>query len=74
MRAEFLDAEVFSNLADAQIKAALWRRFYNEERPHSSLEYQTPAEAGAARVLVSGRATPSLQPELALTGKQGEET
>ena len=74
MRAEFLDAEVFANLADAQIKAALWRRFYNEERPHSSLGYQTPAEAGAARVLVSGRATPSLQPELALTEESREES
>lgn len=42
LRAEFLNAEVFHNLADAQLKLRLWQRFYNEERPHSSLGYQTP--------------------------------
>jgi transposase InsO family protein len=66
MRAEFLDAEAFVNMADAQMKIAIWRRFYNEERPHSSLGYQPPAKA-AARVLDSGRATPSLHQELAMT-------
>jgi len=39
LRAELLNAEVFANLADAQFKLTLWRRFYNEERPHSSLGY-----------------------------------
>ncbi|MCC7229528.1 MAG: transposase [Fimbriimonadaceae bacterium] len=43
LRAELLNAEVFSNLADAQLKLTLWRRFYNEERPHSSLGYLAPA-------------------------------
>jgi len=42
LRAEFLNAEVFLNLADAQLKLRLFRRFYNEERPHSSLGYLTP--------------------------------
>ncbi len=64
MRAEFLDAEVFVNLADAKMKSALWKRYYNEERPHSALGYEPPARA-AARVLNSGRATPSLHSELA---------
>ncbi len=40
--AEFLNAEVFANLADAQLKLAVWRRYYNEERPHSSLGYLAP--------------------------------
>ncbi len=44
LRAELLDAEVFANLADAQLKLSLWRRFYNEERPHSSIGYLAPAE------------------------------
>jgi len=66
MRAEFLDAEAFVNMADAQMKIAIWRRFYNEERPHSSLGYQPPAKA-AARVIDSGRATPSLHQELEMT-------
>jgi putative transposase len=43
LRAELLNAEVFANLADAQLKLAVWRRFYNEERPHSSLGYLAPA-------------------------------
>ncbi len=41
-RAEFLNAEVFHNLADAQVKLRLFQRFYNEERPHSSIGYLTP--------------------------------
>ena len=45
LRAELLDVEVFHNLADAQVKLRLFKRFYNEERPHSSLGYRTPAEA-----------------------------
>lgn len=43
LRAEFLNAEAFTNLADAQLKLTLWRRFYNHERPHSSLGYLAPA-------------------------------
>jgi putative transposase len=43
LRAEFLNAEVLHNLAEAQLKLRLFQRFYNEERPHSSLGYLTPA-------------------------------
>ena len=43
-RAECLDVELFRNLADAQIKIALWRKFYNEGRPHSSIGYVKPRE------------------------------
>jgi transposase InsO family protein len=43
LRAELPDAEVFANLADAQLELNLWRRFYNEERPRSSLGYLAPA-------------------------------
>ena len=42
-RSECLDAEIFHNLADAQLKISLWRHFYNEDRPHSSLGYLQPA-------------------------------
>jgi putative transposase len=44
LRDEFLEREVFLSLVDAQVRASLWRRWYNEERPHSSLGYQTPRE------------------------------
>lgn len=43
LRAELLDVELFHNLADAEVKLALFRRFYNEQRPHSSLGYLAPA-------------------------------
>ena len=45
IRADLLDVEVFHNLTDAQVKLAIYRRYYNEQRPHSSLGYRTPAEA-----------------------------
>ena len=45
LRRDHLDVEVFHNLADAQIKTAIYRRYYNEIRPHSSLRYRPPAVA-----------------------------
>ena len=62
LRAECLDVELFHNLADARLKLAVYRRYYNEERPHSSLGYETPS-AALARFLGSTRATPSRSPE-----------
>jgi putative transposase len=62
LRAELLGVEVFFNLADAQMKLAVYRRYYNERRPHRSLGYCPPAVA--AQVLELGRATPSLIPKL----------
>ena len=49
LRDECLNASWFQNLWDARAKIEAWRREYNEERPHSSLGYATPA-AFAARV------------------------
>lgn len=43
-RDECLNASWFVNLADAREKIEAWRRDYNAERPHSSLDYRTPAE------------------------------
>jgi putative transposase len=43
-RDEFLDREVFVSTVEAQVRTCVWRRWYNEERPHSSLGYQTPQE------------------------------
>lgn len=45
LRRDLLDVEVFCNLADAQLKTAIYRRYYNETRPHSSLGYRPPAIA-----------------------------
>jgi transposase InsO family protein len=62
LRREHLDVEVFANVADAQIKTAIWQRWYNENRPHSSLGRRPPRVA--AQVWNSGRATPSLHSKL----------
>ena len=44
LRDECLNVSWFENLWDARRKVAAWRVQYNEERPHSALGYQTPAE------------------------------
>jgi putative transposase len=44
LRDECLNASWFQNLWEARRKIAAWREEYNEERPHSSLGYRTPAE------------------------------
>jgi putative transposase len=48
LRDECLTVSWFQNLFDARRKIAAWRIEYNEERPHSSLGYQTPKEFAAA--------------------------
>ena len=47
-RDECLNMELFYSEAEAQTIVATWRRDYNTQRPHSSLNYQTPAEFRAA--------------------------
>lgn len=47
LREECLRVSWFQNLFDARRKIASWRRDYNEQRPHSSLKYRTPAEFAA---------------------------
>lgn len=42
LRAECLNASWFLSLADAKDRLEAWRREYNEERPHGSLENLTP--------------------------------
>jgi transposase InsO family protein len=44
LREECLRVSWFRNLFDARLKITDWRKEYNEERPHSSLGYRTPAE------------------------------
>ncbi|MFO8015112.1 MAG: IS30 family transposase [Phycisphaerae bacterium] len=47
LRDELLNAEVFEGLRDAKALAAGWKNEYNHRRPHSSLEYRTPAAFAA---------------------------
>lgn len=46
IREEFLNVNWFPHLWDARARAAIWRQDYNYERPHSSLDYRTPAAFG----------------------------
>jgi putative transposase len=43
-RDECLNENWFTNLVEARTKIEIWRRHYNEERPHSSLFGSTPME------------------------------
>jgi putative transposase len=47
LRDEFLELEEFETEPQARALAALWKEEYNTERPHSSLDYLTPAEFSA---------------------------
>jgi putative transposase len=47
-RDECLNREWFHNVREARVLAESFRRYYNQERPHSSLNYMTPFEFQAA--------------------------
>jgi len=47
LRDEFMDGEAFLGGKDAQVRLEGWRRYFNEERLHSSLGYRTPCELAA---------------------------
>ncbi len=63
-RDECLNANWFVNLADARRKIERWRKEYNAERPHSSLDYRTPEEFAKACSELTSRmaATPPDRP------------
>lgn len=44
LRDECRNVEWFKNLREAAVIVETWRRHYNKERPHSSLDYRTPSE------------------------------
>lgn len=44
LRDELLNREWFRTRAEAKVLIERWRRFYNEQRPHSAHRYQPPAE------------------------------
>ena len=47
MKAEFADREVFGSLLEAKVLGAEYQRYWNQERLHSGIGYQTPAEFAA---------------------------
>jgi putative transposase len=64
LRDECLNASWFVNLNDAKQKIEHWRKEYNAERPHSSLDYRTPEEFAKAHSRLTSRmaATPPDRP------------
>jgi putative transposase len=43
MRDELLNGEIFDTMAEAKVLIERWRAYYNTIRPHSSLDYMSPA-------------------------------
>jgi transposase InsO family protein len=60
LRDELLNREQFFSVKEAKVLVENWRLEYNHERPHSSLDYKTPA-AFAATCIPSVSATPRPQ-------------
>jgi putative transposase len=52
LRDECLNEMQFSNLDQARTGIENWRRHYNEDRPHSSLDYLTPKEFAAQQEIM----------------------
>jgi transposase InsO family protein len=48
LRDELLDRELFYSVKEAGVLAENWRQEYNHHRPHSSLNYTTPAQFAAS--------------------------
>lgn len=62
LRDELLNSEIFYSLAEAKVIIEAWRRYYNTERPHSSLGYKPPApEAIAWPSKPAGSLPPAVQ-------------
>lgn len=62
LRQECLNEHWFLSLDDARAKIEAWRRDYNENRPHSALEWATPTEF-ARRSRLQTAAAKSEEPE-----------
>jgi len=76
LRDELLNVEVFGNLREARVLVEEYRRRYNHHRPHSSLNYATPA-AFAAACLASAPAGPTPTPnrqEVVVNSQRGAGT
>ncbi len=65
LRDELLDGEIFYSLAEAKIIIEAWRRYYNTERPHSSLGYKPPAPEAIIWPAPASGAAPSSAQEIA---------
>jgi len=67
LRDELLNVEEFMNLTEARWFARRRKVEHNEERPHSSLGYRTPAEFAAGLTKARARQTGSAPPAITVT-------
>lgn len=51
LRDKLLNREVFTTLTEASILIEEWRKEYNQVRPHSALNYQSPAPEAIITVI-----------------------
>ena len=65
---ECLNANWFLSLDDARRKIDDWRTAYNEVRPHSSLQWSTPAEFARQCRLLPAPTTPA-EPEISISDR-----
>ena len=68
LRDEFLDGEVFWTVREAQVQLDRWRRYWNEERLHSSLGYVPPDEFAATWLETTEEKTENRSRSLEITG------
>jgi putative transposase len=59
---ELLNQELFPSLAEARVVLDLWRSEYNQQRPHGSLGWQTPAAFAAHLEAHPGGSFPASPP------------
>jgi transposase InsO family protein len=65
LRDELLNREIFYTLAEAKVLIEVWRKHYNQVRPHSSLGYRPPAPETIAAGPPSAALRPNPQREQA---------
>lgn len=68
LRQECLNANWFLSLDDAKAKIGAWRTYYNESRPHSALDWLTPAEF-ARRCGLQAATAIFEKPEISTSGR-----
>ena len=66
LRNELPNGEIFYCLAEAKVIIGAWRRYYNTERPHSSLGYKPPAPEAIIRTAPRRGSSPSSAQAMAL--------
>jgi len=61
LRDELLNREIFYSLEEAKVLIEMWRKHYNQVRPHSALGYRPPAPEAIAAVPPSATLREGLQ-------------